>query len=229
MSLSGAVLDAVFGDREMRCKSAATAITVTLLGSRNADRSATRKSLLGKVGRHGNRIEISFFHRAWHPIGGCFYFIFLCKNKDTKGKNMKKTGLFILSLILALLCCLPLAACREKTPDDLLWESAIHTEDATVGEGAITFDLAVITGECSVTLTVKTDETNLAAALLALGLITGEEGPYGLYVKSVNGILADYDVDNTYWKLSKNGTELMTGASGVTVASGDRYEFTRAK
>ena len=142
---------------------------------------------------------------------------------------MKKTSLSILSLLLAFLCVLSFAACKEPTPTDPLWENAKYTENTTVGEGAIAFELEVIAGEKSVTLTVNTDESNLAAALLALDLVTGEDGAYGLYVKTVNGILADYDVDNTYWKLSKSGTELMTGASGVTIASGDHYEFTRAK
>ena len=52
---------------------------------------------------------------------------------------------------------------------------------------------------------VSTDKETVGDALLELNLIEGEEGDYGLYVKTVNGITADYDTDGTYWAFYVNG------------------------
>ena len=110
-----------------------------------------------------------------------------------------------------------------------IWEAATHKEDASFGEGSKTFSLKVIADGYSVVFTIHTDEDKVGPALLAHGLIAGEEGPYGLYVKTVNGMLADYDVDQTYWSFSKNGEALMTGVDQTTIESGAQYELTKAK
>ena len=81
--------------------------------------------------------------------------------------------------------------------------------------------------ETTVTLTVKTDEAMLGAALLAEGIIAGEEGPYGLFIKSVNGIRADYDKDGSYWGFYKNGEMMLVGVDGATIADGEHYELVR--
>ena len=46
---------------------------------------------------------------------------------------------------------------------------------------------------------------------------------YGLYIKSVNGIVADYDVDATYWAFYINGEYAMTGVEMTPIAEGDSY------
>ena len=97
------------------------------------------------------------------------------------------------------------------------------------GKGATTVQVEVKVEEQSVTFTLHTDKTILADALLEHDLVAGDEGAYGLYVKVVNGITADYDIDQSYWSLTKNGEMLMTGVSGVTVADGEHYELTREK
>ncbi len=69
----------------------------------------------------------------------------------------------------------------------------------------------------------------LGDALLAEQLIEGEDGQYGLYVKKVNGILADFDVNQAYWKLIVDGKESMVGVSAVEITEGGvyRYEYTK--
>ena len=47
--------------------------------------------------------------------------------------------------------------------------------------------------------------------------------------KKVNGILADYDVDKTYWGLYKNGEYLMTGVDTTEIADGEHYELVKTK
>ena len=124
---------------------------------------------------------------------------------------MKKTIKSTLALFLALLMTLCLFACKEQaeTPEtsagtsenggsiapEGLWANATYLEDTSFGEGAKTVKVKVIVGEQSVTFTIKTDAETLGDALLAHNLIAGDQGDFGLYVKVVNGITADYDVD----------------------------------
>ena len=145
---------------------------------------------------------------------------------------MKKTIQSVLSVALALLMLLgicSLVACKEPTPTDVLWEEATYTEDTTLGSGSKTVTVKVSAGEKSITFTLRTDKENLADAMLEEGLVEGDDSQFGLYVKKVNGILADYDVDQTYWGLTENGETTATGASGVTVKDGAVYEFKRTK
>ena len=110
-----------------------------------------------------------------------------------------------------------------------LWESAVHLQNKEFGEGRTTVEVEVKVDDQSVTFTIHTDKTVLADALLEHGLVSGEDGAFGLYVKVVNGITADYDIDQSYWSLTQNGEMLMTGVSGVNITDGDHYELTRAK
>ena len=138
---------------------------------------------------------------------------------------MKKivAALFVLVLALSFFAC-------AKTPDaDSLWANAIYTEDAVIGEGAITVRVSVTAEDKTVLLTVKTDKTVLGDALMEYGLIAGEEGDYGLYVKTVNGILADYDTDGYYWGLYQNGEYMLTGVDTTPIADGEAYELVRTK
>ena len=138
-----------------------------------------------------------------------------------------KNTIRISAVLLALLLCLSLVACGAKREG--VWEDATYTTDKTFGNGDKTITLTVSAEDQEVTFTIKTDEETLADALLAHEIVEGEDGPFGLYVKKVNGITADYDIDQTYWSLSKGGQMLMVGASDTVIANGEHYELTRAK
>lgn len=143
-------------------------------------------------------------------------------------KTIRSIALICLSLLIALTCT-ALSACREPTPTEQLWEGALYLEDTELGAGEKCIYVKVIAGERSVNLTVRTDRETLADALMEHGLVEGDMDTYGLYIKKVNGILADYDVDLHYWKLSEGEKALMTGASQVMIADGVQYVFERAK
>ena len=153
---------------------------------------------------------------------------------------MKKTLRITLALALILAAVMTFTACTlDSILDKMPWnksdepayetETKVYTTDTTLGEGARTVLVTVKAGEKSVTFTVKTDCGTLADALLAVGLAEGEQSTYGLYIKKVNGILADYDVNQRYWNLEQNGKALMTGASGVTDLDGAQYELVYTK
>ena len=139
---------------------------------------------------------------------------------------MKKTITLSISLLLIFMLCL--TSCNTVDAEGL-WESATHRRDMTFGNGAKTVTVAVKVEDKSVTFTVKTDEEYLGDALIAHELIEGEEGPYGLYVKQVNGITADYDVDASYWALWKDGDYCSYGVDTAPIADGDVYEIVYTK
>lgn len=101
-----------------------------------------------------------------------------------------------------------------------------QTDTTVLGEGTTVFDFVVVDKDGKETkFEIHTDKTTVGEALLELELIEGEEGAYGLYVKKVNGITADYDVDQTYWAFYINGEMAMTGVDATEVEAGAVYSF----
>lgn len=117
----------------------------------------------------------------------------------------------------------------ERSSPPQLWDNALYTEDTELGEGKLTLAVEVAAEEKSITITLHTDEETLGEALLENGLVSGEESEFGLYIKFVNGIEADFDKDGSYWSLSKDGEYLMQGADSTPIADGEHYELTRVK
>ncbi len=95
-----------------------------------------------------------------------------------------------------------------------------------LGEGSTTFTFIVrdVSGD-PVEYQIKTDKKMVGAALEELGLIAGEEGLYGLYVKVVDGITYDYDKDGKYWAFYINGEMAAVGVDSTEVVAGETYEF----
>ena len=141
---------------------------------------------------------------------------------------MKKTIKSVASLFLAILVVFAIVSCNtvEKTG---LWENATYRKDKEFGSGAKTVAVEVAAGEESVIFTIKTDKDTVGAALLENGLIAGEEGAYGLYVKVVNGITADYDIDGSYWSFYVNGEYAMSGVDTTTIEEGVTYKLEYTK
>ena len=152
------------------------------------------------------------------PYGGRFSFILL--NTERMYLKMKKT-ISALSLLLVLL--LAFTACGGDPNDP--WNDATHTKDTTLGSGSKAVTVEVVVGEHSVTFTLMTDAEILGDALLETGLCEGEEGPYGLYIKTTNGILADYDVNGHYWAFYIDGAYALTGVDSTTITDGASYKL----
>ncbi len=138
---------------------------------------------------------------------------------------IKKSILMLLTLSM----CISLISCGVKGTKEDLWQNATYTEDMIFGGGSKTLTVKVTAEEKSVTFTVNTDKTTLGDALLEYDLISGEQGPYGLYVKTVNGIYADYNTTKGYWSVNKNGEYMMTGVDLEKVEDGNTYEFIYTK
>ena len=187
------------------------------------------------------------------PVEEYFYFILL-QIKTERIIIMKKTLKSGITLLLALLMVVSFTACGKlaKTgnlQNDTsymqgagsgdsqasgqikggLWENATYTQDKEFGNGKKEIKVEVKADDQSVTFTVKTDKKTVGEALLEHGLISGDQGEYGLYVKVVNGITADYDVDQSFWSFCKDGEMMMVGVDGANISDGEHYELVYTK
>ena len=157
-----------------------------------------------------------------HPEG-CFYFyLFEKEREEFKMKKILK-NLLLTVLVLSLLAVF--VSCNKSDP----WASATCLENTELGTGAVTFTLEVKAEDKTVVFTINTDKEILSDALLEVDLIKGEDSTYGLYLTHVNGMIADYDTDGTYWAIYENGEYAMTGIDGIVIASGATYTLERAK
>ena len=148
---------------------------------------------------------------------------------------MKKTRILKLlsvsvCIVLIAAMALMITACNGNTTNDPVSSEQTETTPNSavkkVGEGNTTFDFTIVDADGKETkFEVSTNKTNVGEALLELELIAGEEGAYGLYVKTVNGITLDYDTDGKYWAFYVNGTYATSGVDTTEIVAGDSYSF----
>ncbi len=101
-----------------------------------------------------------------------------------------------------------------------------RTELKQLGEGSTTFLFTVVDKDgIEMPFEIHTDKETVGEALVELELIAGDESEYGLYVKTVNGITADYDKDGVYWAFYINGEYASTGVDVTTITEGESYSF----
>lgn len=94
------------------------------------------------------------------------------------------------------------------------------------GEGKTKFSFSVTDKDGNTTdFEINTDKTIVGEALQELQLIEGDESEYGLFVKKVNGITADFDVDKTYWAFYINGAYASSGVDTTEIKEGESYAF----
>ncbi|MBD5540873.1 MAG: DUF4430 domain-containing protein [Lachnospiraceae bacterium] len=147
-----------------------------------------------------------------------------------KMKCSKKISSFILCMVLIVATALFTTGCNGKGENNVPSSSEVtagtQDEITVLGEGSKEFAFTVVDKEGGETqFEIHTDKETVGEALLELELIAGDEGDYGLYVKTVNGITADYDTDGTYWAFYVNGEYAQTGVSATAITEGDSYSF----
>ena len=143
---------------------------------------------------------------------------------------MKKKISVLISIILAAVMLFSLTACKNdaKTSTDApASDTSVTATDATVigeGETKFTFTVTDLEGK-QTSFIINTDKKTVGEALLENELIAGEEGAYGLYVKTVNGITVDYDKDGKYWAFYIGGELSPTGVDMTDIMALEHYEF----
>ena len=133
------------------------------------------------------------------------------------------------AIILALVMALSLMACgntavQPDADDDA--DTPVVTDSAALGEGAHSFTLEITDADGkTITATIHTDAETVGEALSNLEIVRGEDSEFGLYIKTVNGITADYDVDQTYWAFYIDGEYAQTSVDMTAVNDGSVYKL----
>ena len=133
-----------------------------------------------------------------------------------------------IAVVVLLALIFSFAGCADNSATGL-WENAVYQNDTQLGEGSKTITVKVEAEEKTVTFTVKTDKETVGEALTENSLVEGDMGEYGLYIKKVNGILADYSVDMSYWSFYINGEMASTGVDGAKIDETAVYSLVYTK
>ncbi len=151
----------------------------------------------------------------------------------TNVSKTKSVLSFILLAVLIATMALCATGCNDQSqPDPSSSGSVVSAAPPTIvkGEGETVFTFEVTDQENNFTqFEIHTNQTLVGEALQELGLIAGEEGQYGLYVKTVNGITLDYEKDGMYWAFYENGQYAAAGVDKTTIDTGTIYSFKAAK
>ena len=139
--------------------------------------------------------------------------------------NSKTIQLLSLVLVFVLTAAAALTGC-SGAPAGTTEAPMPAGQAQQLGEGARSFDFTIVDKEGNTHLyVIHTDAEMVGQALLELELIDGEEGPYGLYIKSVLGQVLDYETDGMYWSFYVNGEYAMLGVDQTPITEGDSYQI----
>ncbi len=127
----------------------------------------------------------------------------------------------ILAIVLLTLMTVSFFGCQREEVKTI--ECPAYTQ---LGQGEKEF-MFTVTGKDGETegFLIHTDEKTVGQALLNLGIIEGEDGPYGLFVKKVNGERADYDKDKVYWAFYIDGEYATHSVDKTEIEEGKVYAF----
>lgn len=123
-------------------------------------------------------------------------------------KNFRRISVLILALMMLALACL-FAACGSQEAEKKYTITVIVVNDKAEEK----------------TFTVKTDRENLADALLDEKLVSGSDSEWGLVIDTVDGLRADYSVDQSWWALYEDDKMSEVGASSLQLKDGGVYKL----
>ena len=146
-----------------------------------------------------------------------------------KMKKSKRLLSFILCIMLIVAMALITTGCNGSKKDEAPAAGTGTDGQAAggeMGEGSTTFPFTVVDKDGNKTeFEIHTEKETVGEALEELGLIAGDEGEFGIYVKTVNGMTFDYDTDGVYWAFYINGEYASTSVDATTITEGDSYAF----
>ena len=145
-----------------------------------------------------------------------------------KNNSIKKLLALVLAFVLtaaaALTGCSTTPAETTAPPAETT-EAPAETQPVTeLGEGASNFGLTIVDKEGVTHLyRVHTNVGMMGEALTEVDLIDGEQGQYGMYIKSVLGQVLDYETDGMYWAFYVNGEYALTGVDQTPIQADTAY------
>lgn len=150
----------------------------------------------------------------------------------------------IIAILAALAIVFSLAACGAKPdtsetttqPAENPQASVQATEPYTIESGISTFgnkddykyafylEIVSRNGDTA-KYGIYTNADKLGDTLSSMGIIDGEEGPYGLMIESVLGEEHIYETSGYCWMIYVNGEQAQTGVDSIDVKNGDTYSL----
>lgn len=125
------------------------------------------------------------------------------------------------------------ASSSEAAASSEVIASSVETEAASTeaeeAKVSVTFTVTGADGTSSDFALEVTDGEKLSDALAAAGIISEEEAASG-FVTTVNGELADWNADQSWWCLTDASGEMTAvGVADIELHDGDAYAFTYTK
>lgn len=135
----------------------------------------------------------------------------------------KKTLLLIIGIVLAVAALV--GAWFLLNPPA---EPAAPTDPTA--EPGVAFTVVVVHSDgTEKTFSYRSEEEYVGTVLLEEGLISGENGQYGLYIKTVDGEKAVYEEDNAYWGFFIGDEYAATGVDMTPITEGAVYKLVYTK
>ena len=139
----------------------------------------------------------------------------------------------LLSLAVCVVLIGAIALCMNgcnDLPQEKTTEPTVFTDGQSLGQGATKFTLEVVDLDGSTaTAQISTDKETVGEALQELGVIKGEQGAFGLYIKAVNGIPYSYETDGAYWGFYIDGEYALSGVDTTDIVAGTTYTLKAEK
>ena len=149
----------------------------------------------------------------------------------------------LLMLLLALAMVLSLAACGTTTPpaaepeapaeipaEDTPAEQPAESPAEEPAEESAAASFTVIVTDLDgteSTFEYTSEAETVGEALLAEGLIAGDQSDWGLMVTTVNGITADWEAEKAYWAFYIGEEYAQTGVDATDIVADTEYSFVK--
>lgn len=153
-------------------------------------------------------------------------------------KRIKKSLLLCLCIVIIAAMSLFTTGCSDNKDSSVDHSKHDHTSvseniSSTVsetvtqlGEGKKCFAVSVVdTNGTETKYEIRTDKEYVGEALTEIGFIDGEDGPYGMYIKTVDCLTVDYDKDGKYWAFYINGEYATQGVDKTPIDETAVYTF----
>ena len=138
-------------------------------------------------------------------------------------KKHNAKNLLALVLAFVLIAAAALTGC-SGAPAETTAPPAELQPFTILGEGSKSFELTIEDKEGVIhSYRIHTDEEMVGFALIKHELIEGEQGQYGMYIKSVLGQTLDYETDGMYWAFYVNGEYALTGVDQTPIQADTAY------
>lgn len=150
------------------------------------------------------------------------------KGEKSMGKSKRLLSVILCIMLIVAMALITTGCSGSKKEEAPAAGTKADGQEAggEMGEGSKTFPLTVVDKDGNQTeFVIHTEKETVGEALEELGLIAGDEGEFGIYVKTVNGITADYDTDGVYWAFYINGEYASTSVDSTMITEGDSYSF----